>query len=286
MLPGDERRRLRADCRRCTGLCCVAPAFAASADFAIDKPAGRACPNLADDFGCGVHDVLRGRGFKGCSAFDCFGAGQHVVQVTFAGADWRDGPELATSMFSVFTVMRQLHELLWYLAEAAELAAGSDLREEVEQARAATHRLVAGTSEDLAVFDGSGYRRELGDLLGRVSEAARTGFTRDRVDRRAADLIGATLRDADLRGVSLRGAYLIGADLRGADLGHADLLGADLRAADLSSAKLSQAIFLTQPQLDAAVGDASTTIPSVLIRPAHWSGFQNVAEEPTRRRRR
>lgn len=285
MLPGDERRRLRADCGHCAGLCCVAPAFAASADFAIDKPAGRACPNLADDFGCDIHNVLRGRGFKGCAAFDCFGAGQHVVQVTFGGADWRNGPELATSMFSVFTVIRQLNELLWYLAGATELATGSDLREEVEQARAITRRLAAGTSEDLEVFDGAGYRRELGNLLGRVSEAARTGFT-GRVDRRAADLIGATLRGVDLRGVNLRGAYLIGADLRGADLGHADLLGADLRAADLRSAKLSQAIFLTQPQLDAAVGDDSTTIPSVLIRPAHWSGSQNVAEEPTRRRGR
>ena len=41
----DSRARLRADCARCAGLCCVAPAFAASADFAIDKPAGHACPH-------------------------------------------------------------------------------------------------------------------------------------------------------------------------------------------------------------------------------------------------
>ncbi|HEY6597232.1 MAG TPA: pentapeptide repeat-containing protein, partial [Asanoa sp.] len=40
----DRRAELRADCTRCVGLCCVAPAFSASADFAIDKPAGRPCP--------------------------------------------------------------------------------------------------------------------------------------------------------------------------------------------------------------------------------------------------
>jgi hypothetical protein len=34
------RRDLTADCSRCVGLCCVVPAFAASADFAIDQPAG------------------------------------------------------------------------------------------------------------------------------------------------------------------------------------------------------------------------------------------------------
>ena len=42
----DPRSDLRADCERCVGLCCVAPAFSASADFAIDKAAGRPCPNL------------------------------------------------------------------------------------------------------------------------------------------------------------------------------------------------------------------------------------------------
>jgi hypothetical protein len=32
---------LTADCSRCAGLCCVATAFTASSDFAIDKPGGR-----------------------------------------------------------------------------------------------------------------------------------------------------------------------------------------------------------------------------------------------------
>ncbi len=59
------RARLRADCTRCAGLCCVAPAFAASADFAIDKPAGRPCPHLGDDFRCGIHEHLDQRGFHG-----------------------------------------------------------------------------------------------------------------------------------------------------------------------------------------------------------------------------
>ena len=56
------RARLRADCSRCAGLCCVAPAFAASADFAIDKPAGHACPNLRNDARCGIHAGFTGRG--------------------------------------------------------------------------------------------------------------------------------------------------------------------------------------------------------------------------------
>jgi hypothetical protein len=43
-----------------------------------------------------------------------------------------------------------------------------------------------------------------------------------------------------------------------------------LRAADIRGASLAGTLFLTQPQLDAAKGDAGTTVPPSLIRPAHW----------------
>ncbi len=135
------RARLRADCSRCAGLCCVAPAFAASADFAIDKPAGHACPNLRDDDRCGIHAQLRERGFPGCTVFDCFGAGQQTVQVTFGGAPhWRDSPQQAAAVFAAFGVQRLLHELLWYLTEALALDAAAPLRREL----AAAHERTAG----------------------------------------------------------------------------------------------------------------------------------------------
>jgi hypothetical protein len=106
----DARTHLRADCSRCAGLCCVAPAFAASADFAIDKPAGVACPNLQADFRCGIHAQLRERGFPGCTVFDCFGAGQRITQETFGGRSWREDPDLAATQFAVLPIVRQLHE--------------------------------------------------------------------------------------------------------------------------------------------------------------------------------
>ena len=129
-----DRLELRADCSRCVGLCCVALAFAASADFALDKPAGDACPHLGSDHGCGIHARLREEGFPGCVAYDCFGAGQHLTQVTFAGVDWRQSSATAVRMFDAFTVMRQLHELLWYLAEALALPAGRPVHLELQRA--------------------------------------------------------------------------------------------------------------------------------------------------------
>ncbi|MBW4719954.1 pentapeptide repeat-containing protein [Saccharothrix obliqua] len=256
---------LRADCARCFGLCCVVPAFAKSADFAIDKPARTPCRNLLADFGCGIHDRLRERGFAGCTVYDCFGAGQHVAQVTFGGRDWRAAPETAGLMFDVFPVVRELHELLWHLTEA--LALDSPVRAELTAARAELAALADADAETLARLDVAPHWRSVGALLDRVSTHVRA---KGRKSRRGADLVGKDLRGADLRDTDLRGALLLGARLARAKLHHADVTGADLRGADLSGADLAGALFLTQAQVDSAKGDAATTLPPSLTRPRHW----------------
>jgi uncharacterized protein YjbI with pentapeptide repeats len=269
--PGSEHRVLRADCGRCFGLCCVAPAFSASADFAIDKPAGHPCPHLRADYRCGIHQDLRRHGFPGCAAYDCFGAGQQVSQVTFGGRDWRQDPGAATQMFRVFLIMRQLHELLWYLAAALALPAASGMHGELRRAREATEALTRSQAEALLDLDTERHREHVNALLLRTSEIVRARVPGQKLDGRGADLAGASLTTADLSGANLRGALLIGADLSHADLSLADLTGADLRAADLRGANLAATLFLTQSQLDAAKGDAGTTVPPSLMRPAHWS---------------
>ncbi|NEK85721.1 pentapeptide repeat-containing protein [Blastococcus saxobsidens] len=265
----DDRSALRADCSRCAGLCCVAPAFAASADFAIDKPAGTPCVYLAGDFRCGIHASLRERGFPGCTVFDCFGAGQRITQETFGGHSWRETPELARAQFAVLPVMRQLHEMLWYLAEALALPAAAPLHGELRTRQGELREVARRSADELATLDIGPHRGPVGELLGRVSDLVR-GSGRG-PDRRGADLMGRDLRRVDLRGAGLRGAYLIGADLRGADLGTADLLGADLRAADVRGADLSRCLFLTQPQVTAARGDEATRLPAILDRPPAWA---------------
>jgi uncharacterized protein YjbI with pentapeptide repeats len=277
-LAGGSRLSLRADCERCFGLCCVALAFSASADFAIDKGAGQPCPHLRpDDFRCGIHTSLRQRGFPGCTVYDCFGAGQKVAQVTFGGVDWRRAPQTAERMFDVFTIMRQLHELLWYLTEALTLQPAHELHAELRAALDETERLTNASPDAVMAIDVEAHRQGVSALLLRASELVRGALGRPRIERRGADLIGADLIGADLRGASLRGAYLIGADLRGADLRGADLIGADFRAADLRGADLRGCIFLTQAQIDAANGDAETQLSPSFARPAHWSTARSPA---------
>lgn len=263
---------LRGDCAHCFGLCCVALPFTASADFAVSKPAGRPCRNLGGDHRCGIHTDLRQRGFTGCTVYDCFGAGQRVSQVTFGGQDWRTGTEEhARRMFDAFPVVRQLHELLWYLTEALGLPAARPVHGELGQLLEATEELALGTPEELGALDVAAHRQRVNVLLLRASELARADVRGRKKDRRGADLMGARLRGADLRGASLRGAYLIAADLTGADLRDTDLIGADLRDADLTGADLTGAFFLTQPQVDAARGSAGTRLPASVTRPVHWT---------------
>ncbi|MER5494825.1 pentapeptide repeat-containing protein [Streptomyces sp. NPDC002490] len=259
---------VRADCSRCFGLCCVALPFARSADFAVDKPAGKPCGNLDAGFRCGIHGALRQRGFTGCTVFDCFGAGQQVSQVTFGGRDWRREPALAGPMFAVFPVLRQVHELLRHVRDALALEGAHAVHGELRAVEERVVALTAAGADVLVGFDVSPLRAEVGVLLSRASDAVRAG--RRGRELRGADLLGARLRGADLRGASLRGALLVAADLSGADLRGADVLGADFRDADLGGADLTGCLFLTQPQLDAARGDAATVVPEGFGAPAHW----------------
>ncbi|WP_061292786.1 pentapeptide repeat-containing protein [Herbidospora cretacea] len=232
---------LHSDCASCAGLCCVELPFTRSADFAVDKPAGKPCANLTGDFRCRIHDRLRESGYQGCVTFDCFGAGQRVTRARLDVA--------------LFPLIRQLHELLWYLEEASRHGHTADLLKETEALAASP------------VID----PLQIGELRGRVG--ARLGEISERVRGRSRemrrDLAGAKLRGQDLRNVSLRGRLLIGADLRGADLRTADLLGADLRGADVRGADLRGALFLTRPQVAAARGDRTTRLD--LDRPGHWT---------------
>lgn len=264
----------------------MAPTFTASADFAIDKPAGRPCPNLEPEFGCGIHAGLRQQGFAGCTVYDCFGAGQQVSQHTFGGRDWRSAPQSASSMFAVFPVMRQLHELLWHLGEALALPSSGPLRAELHTVADRIEQLTNGAPQQLAELDVAPWHREANALLLAASAQHRGALRPDAPAHRGADLIGARLRGSDLRAADLRGARLIGADLRAADLRAADFTGADLRGARLDGADLTAAIFLTQAQLHAARGDAATGLTPPLERPGHWSPNPQELPMPRRRRRR
>jgi hypothetical protein len=288
---------LAADCGRCVGLCCAGPAFVRSADFAFSKPAGVACRHLDAGARCEIHARLLPAGMRGCVAYDCFGAGQRVVALL--------GPVRTPAVLAAYDVVRQLHELLWYVTDALTRPSAAPVHAPLSAARARLEHLVDTIAETPSI-DPSTERATVAPLLRRASTLVRTRSNphpsgdpagRDLAghnlagpdlrgtdlagrdlrgtdlagrDLRAADLAGRDLRGADLGGADLSTALLVGADLRGADLRAADLLAADLRGADLTDADLTDALYLTRTQLGGARGSAATTLPHRLPHPAHW----------------
>lgn len=273
---------LHSDCKKCFGLCCVALYFSASDSFPVDKTGGQPCQNLQSDFRCSVYNDLRELGLKGCTIFDCFGAGQKVSQVSFYGKDWMLVSNQKEEMFQVFQTMRQLHELLWYLTEALSLQQTQPIHGELVSMLGKTEKITYLAPREFMELDLAKHRTEVDKLLIKASELVRAEYSsgkrmsskRQKKLAGRLDFIGADLTKADLRGANLRGAYLMACDLRDGDLSGVDLIGADLRDADLRGTDLRKSIFLTQAQINAGIGDSCTKLPSSLILPAHWISLE------------
>lgn len=272
--PTDPRARLRPDCASCAALCCTLLGFVRSADFPVDKPAGTPCVELRPDHRCGIHDRLRPRGFRGCTVFECFGAGQRVTAGSGAPGDG-GGPGVSGRPWiaAVFALVRRLHEAAWYLAEVTERSWDPELVDAAAALRDRLEAAASGPDDAVLAVDVDALLAAVRALLHAVSDEVRARYRATDAsgpDEPGADLAGRDLRGTPLVGALLRNAALLAADLRGADLTGTDLLGADLRDARLDGADLGGALFLTQPQVNAARGDAATVLPPTLARPGHW----------------
>lgn len=100
----------RGDCGRCAALCCVGLAFDRGPLFGLGKPAGEACPHLTSNCRCAIHAERPARGFAGCAAFDCRGAGQ-LVTALFNGLSWRDGDAVRRQMLRAFALLLEIQRL-------------------------------------------------------------------------------------------------------------------------------------------------------------------------------
>lgn len=275
-------KELSCDCGKCFGLCCVALFFSATDGFPTDKEAGKPCINLSNEFKCKVHGELSGKGLKGCTAFECIGAGQKVSQITFGGMDWKKDSKNAQKMFDTFIVMRQLHEMLWYLNQALQLQENEENKNKICRLITETERITLADSEQLLNTDVEEHRDKVNILLKNTAEQAyKTVFNapgkqengvsnKDREKNHRSDYFGADLRRTDLRGAKLMGACMIAANIRNVDLSGANMIGADLRGADLRGACLEKSLYLTQAQINTAKGDVNTKLPAMIKRPSHW----------------
>lgn len=161
---------MTSDCQSCAALCCIALAFDAGDEFAIDKPAGLPCPNLDGALGCQHYAHLEAEGFRGCVTYECRGAGQRVTQELFEGDSWANSPAITAPMLEAFAAMRRVHDGIDLLIAAERL----DLPPSFEAERQALLEAYAPdegwTRETLAAFATGDAPRRLAAFLPRLRE--------------------------------------------------------------------------------------------------------------------
>jgi len=156
---------LKPQCEDCAALCCVVFAFDKSESFGIDKAAGEVCPNLDTCGRCTVFEERETLGFKGCIAYDCYGAGQRVTREVFGGRTWRDDPTLTNRMGDALSVLRQVHEQLLLLGAAEKLPLDECERKELDGLREILEPETAWSEEGLKAFPAARTARKVSAFL-------------------------------------------------------------------------------------------------------------------------
>ncbi|WP_444642500.1 pentapeptide repeat-containing protein [Caproiciproducens sp. R1] len=260
-------KELEPDCEKCSGLCCVALYCAKTDGFPDDKDAGKPCRYLAPDFRCGIHADLKGRKMSGCLAYECLGAGQKTTQIYSSVGDWKTAPGQAEAIFQTFSVLFQLHQILWYLIEAASLTSDEKTAAAVDALIEENQQMSQFSRGSLLEPDIAGHKSKANRILKKIIGSI---SSEDPESRQRADFLGKNFRKASLDRKDFSMSLLIAADLEGCSLDKTVFLGADLRDANLKNTDLSRSVFLTQMQINSAKGNRNTRLPDGLRRPSAW----------------
>lgn len=262
-------RSLKIDCKKCSGLCCTALYFSKTEGFPNDKPAGKPCTNLMSDYGCAVHNKLMQYNLKGCMAFDCLGAGQKVTSDIYGGVSWKNQPERAEEIFRVFLAVWQLHQMVWYLAEAAAIVPAEELADQITALIGEYQNMTALLPMEILQIDIEEYRTRVNKILKKAGELVVQSVAPGKTDKRS-DNMGRNFKKANLNGRDFSMSLLIAANLEGCSLYGTNFLGADMRDTNIQNADLRESLFLTQAQVNAARGNEHTKLPDTLSRPIAW----------------
>ncbi len=100
----------------------MAFAFDRDQGFGYDKAPNDPCKHLDAACRCAVHDNRKSHGMTACALYECYGAGQYVVQALFDGQSWQDDPAHFGPMTEAFRELARIHTELALLRQAERLA--------------------------------------------------------------------------------------------------------------------------------------------------------------------
>ncbi|WP_367270565.1 pentapeptide repeat-containing protein [uncultured Clostridium sp.] len=180
-------------------------------------------------------------------------------------------------MYDSFLIIRQLHEMLWYLAQSYILQHDEKVKAQIAILIDDTLDLTMSDINSLFNLDIESHRNKVNGFLKDTSEMIRKkarnslnkSSTKSKKQIHGKEFFGKDLTKADLCGADLRGALLIAANLSSTNLNGADFIAADLRDADFSGADLSGSIFLTQAQINSTKGNSQTKLPPMIKCPSY-----------------
>lgn len=181
-------------------------------------------------------------------------------------------------MFDVFVIMRQLHEMLWYLIDASTFISNDNLKDKLSSIIEETEKLTNLDEQSIISIDIENHRLKVNHILkevnaivkAKVEDEKKRNSKNKKMIRAGYDFIGENLTNTNLIGADFAGALLIASNLKNTNLKGANLIGADLRDADIRGANLEDSIFLTQSQVNTAKGNFRTKLPKGLVRPIYW----------------
>ncbi len=264
----DYAAKLKIDCKNCSGLCCVSLYCAKIDGFPSNKNAGTPCVYLDSDYSCKIHAKLSEKKYKGCLAYDCFGAGQRTTQLCLSKGSWKTGSKQADMIFEMFMTVFQLHQMLWYLVEAYYLTADKLLKSAIDELIIENDQMIEKLPDYSSKIDLSEYRLKVNTVLKRISSTISQGTSSN--NHSGMTYLGKNFKKANLDGKDFSMSLMIAANFTGCSLKKTNFLGADIRDANLKDTNLSESIFLTQMQINSANGNKNTKLPGSLCRPESW----------------
>lgn len=266
----EALQKMQIDCGACSGICCAALYYAKSEGFPCDKAPGEACRYLAKDFKCQIHDALGKKHLKGCMAYDCFGAGQFVMETFYKNTNWRKNPAIKDQLFETFLKVEQLFQMKNYLLQTAAMAPASALRGEVEGLLKENEALTL-KAPTLSGYEAiEAHRDEVNKCIQKAADAVHYALHQKPRKITPGQYLGKNFKCADLTGKDFTVSLLIAANLEGCKLVGANFLGADMRDTNIKNTDLSESLYLSQGQINAAKGNRATKLPSWLNRPISW----------------
>lgn len=170
----ELQAKLKIDCEKCSGLCCVALYCMKTDGFPANKEAGIPCKHLKPDFRCDIHSKLVSKNMRGCLAYDCFGAGQKVTQNCYFNINWKSAPDKANEIFRVFQTIFQLHQMEWYLLESLSLISEEHLKSDIKALISENEQMTAQLPHEILNLDVEKYRLKVNQALKRWAKVSRT----------------------------------------------------------------------------------------------------------------